>query len=52
MIVFGFDVGGSKILKVLGIRDSLLEGKWTFSYADDETGEPVTVAGKESASRQ
>jgi hypothetical protein len=52
VLVLGFDTGGSKIIKVLELRDSRLEGKWTFSYRDDLTGEPVTVVGKESASRR
>lgn len=52
VLVLGFDVTGTKILKILSLDGSSLEGKWTFTYIDEHTGEPVTVFGIERASRK
>ncbi len=52
VLVLGFDVGGTKILKILSLEGSSLEGKWAFTYIDEHTGEPVTVFGIERATRK
>lgn len=52
MLIVGFPIGGSMVVKFYRMKGSRLDGKYFFSYFDDEEMVERVVVGKEKASRQ
>ncbi|MBN2252039.1 MAG: hypothetical protein JW724_08225 [Candidatus Altiarchaeota archaeon] len=52
VLVTAFDIGGSKIITLLEIRDDELDGKWVYSYFDFEEDKEYVVTGWEKWKQQ
>lgn len=52
MLIVGFPIGGSMVVKFYRAQGSRLEGKYFFSYFDDEEMVEKVVVGSDKASRK
>ncbi len=52
VIIMGFPIGGSMVVKLFQMKGSRLDGKFFYSYYDEEEGEDKVSLGSEKASRE
>jgi hypothetical protein len=52
VIIMGFPVGGSMVVKMFEMKGSRLDGKFFYSYYDEGTGEDRVSIGSETATRK